>query len=223
MVLIVRAAQGKEGALRLFLAALLIFMALAGPAFAHKEHKKKPPQTTEQIMPVHGAPGAANPNAMHAQIGELMEPEGKGRSKMSTIERFVDWLGRMHPVLVHFPIAFFPAALITAVVGRRRPAFAAPVQFLVIAGGILAPLAALLGWFDRGFDFASDDWLLQFHRWLGTGIGVGALGLAVMAWRRPEANRSAGMIAGLGLITIAIVIQGWFGGAMVHGIDHMNW
>lgn len=31
------------------------------------------------------------------------------------------------------------------------------------------------------------------------------------------------MIFGLVAITVAIVVQGWYGGAMVHGIDHMNW
>ena len=48
-------------------------------------------------------------------------------------------LGRLHPVIVHFPIAFFPAALFTAIVGRSRPAFAAPVRFLILAGAIAAP------------------------------------------------------------------------------------
>jgi len=31
------------------------------------------------------------------------------------------------------------------------------------------------------------------------------------------------MMAGLTIITAAIIVQAWFGGAMVHGIDHMNW
>jgi hypothetical protein len=31
------------------------------------------------------------------------------------------------------------------------------------------------------------------------------------------------MLASLAIITAAIVVQGWFGGAMVHGIDHLNW
>ena len=25
------------------------------------------------------------------------------------------------------------------------------------------------------------------------------------------------------LLTAAIVVQGWYGSVMVHGIDHMNW
>jgi len=65
--------------------------------------------------------------------------------------------------------------------------------------------------------------MLQNHRWLGTGVGIGALGLAICAMRKPQRDRSVGMIAGLAIIKAAIVVQGWFGGALVHGMDHMNW
>lgn len=204
----------------------ILLVSVSAPATAHKEHKKKRP-VAEQVVQTGAQPGEpvamqGGPTAMHGRMGEMME-EKEDRSQMSMVERLLDWLGRLHPVIVHFPIAFFPAALFTAIVGRRRPAFATPVQFLVIAGGIIGPIAALLGWFDGGFDFATDDTLLQWHRWLGTAIGVGSLGLGIWAWRRPDANRGTGMIIGLTLITAAIVAQGWFGGAMVHGIDHMNW
>jgi uncharacterized membrane protein len=204
---------------------VLISLAVSTPALAHKKHKKKP--VAEQVVRPTAQPGEpvamrGGAAVMHGQMGELMG-EQEDRSQMSVGERLLDWLGRLHPMIVHFPIAFFPAALFTAVVGWRRPAFAVPVRFLVVAGGIVAPIAALLGWFDGGFDIASDDWLLQWHRWLGTGIGLGALTLGIWALRKPEAVRGSGMIAGLTLITAAIVVQGWFGGAMVHGLDHMNW
>lgn len=209
------------------LVAAILLVTFPSPAAAHKEHKKQSAVTekTEQpntsTSPSEAAQG--DPQAMHVTLGETMgDPVGRV-SQMSFTERLLDWLGRLHPIIVHFPIAFFPAALFTAVVGRRRPTFAAPVQFLVVAGGIVSPVAALLGWFDGGFDLGRDDWLLQSHRWLGTVIGIGALGLGIWSWRRPEANRSAGMIVGLALISTAIVTQGWFGGALVHGIDHMNW
>jgi len=204
-----------------------ILIAMASPALAHTDHKKKKEAAAQMVQPVAqlGAPAvtSADPTVMHSQMGEMMDDMKKDRSKMTSFERFLDWLGRLHPMIVHFPIAFFPAALFTAIVGRRRPAFAAPVQFMVVAGGIIAPIAAVLGWFDGGFDFATDDMLLQNHRWLGTGIGVGALGLAIWALRKPQQDRSIGMIVGLAIITAAIVVQGWFGGALVHGMDHMNW
>lgn len=209
-----------------FVVALAAAVAAATPALAHKEHKKKP-AVAEQVAQPGAQPNGpvamlGGPTAAHGQMGEAME-EKEDRSQMSTVERMLDWLGRLHPVIVHFPIAFFPAALFAAIIGRRRPAFAAPVQFLVIAGGTIAPIAALLGWFDGGFDPATDDWLLQFHRWLGTAVGLAALGLGIWAWRRPDSNCSTGMIVSLAITTAAIVVQGWFGGAMVHGVGHMNW
>ena len=208
---------------QILIATLACSLAFAAPASAHTDHKKKPAEAARIVAsPQQGAQGL-EAGANHAGMGEMMEEMAKDRSNMSTLERALDWLGRTHPVIVHFPIAFFPAALFTAFVGRRRPAFAKPVQFLVVAGGIIAPIAALFGWFGAGFDFATDDALLQVHRWLGTGIGIGALGLAIWALRKPEEDRGLGMILGLAAISAAIVVQGWYGGALVHGMAHMNW
>lgn len=197
-------------------------LVVASPAEAHTDHKKKE-AAAQIIQPGASAATITDPAIAHSQMGEMMNDMKKERAKMSRFERLLDWLGRLHPMIVHFPIAFFPTALFTAIAGRRRPAFAAPVQFMVVAGGIIAPIAAILGWFDGGFDYASDDMLLQNHRWLGTGIGVGALGLAIWALCKPEQDRSVGMIVGLAIISTAIVVQGWFGGALVHGMDHLNW
>jgi uncharacterized membrane protein len=210
----------------LFAALALLSLAISAPAVAHKEHKKK--QEAAHQVQQQASPGARTSEAMqggataaHGQMGEMMEGMDEDRSNMSFAERLLDWFGRLHPAIVHFPIAFFPAALFTAIVGRRRPAFATPVQFLVVAGGIVAPIAALLGWFDAMN--ADPDPLLSVHRWLGTAIGAGALALGIWAWRRPDQVRGTGMIAALAVITAAIVIQGWYGGAMVHGIEHINW
>jgi len=208
----------------MFAALAALLMVTAAPASAHTDHKKKPSaaQVAQPPSPA-GAPTAtgAGPSTMQSQMGDMMEEMKKDRSKMSRFERVLDWLGRLHPVIVHFPIAFFPAALFTAVVGRRRPAFAAPVQFMVVAGGIIAPIAAILGWL--GAMSADPDPLLTVHRWLGTAVGIGGFGLGLWAWLKPGQDRGTGMIVALSVITAAIVVQGWYGGALVHGMDHMNW
>ena len=203
---------------------LLLFVAAASamPAAAHKDHKKQEAAALAQAKANATSASMANPQAMHEGMSEKMTKE-PDRSNMGFVGRLLDWLGRTHPVIVHFPIAFFPAALFTAVVGRRRPGFATPVLFLVVAGGIITPISALLGWFNGGFSLSDTDPLMIAHRWLGTAIGAGGLVLGICAWRRPWEDRGAGMIAALTAMTIAIVVQGWFGGALVHGIDHMNW
>ncbi len=213
-------------------AAAVVLVSVTAPAAAHEEHRRqreaalkaeKMRQAQAVARPSAVGPTNADPATAHAQMGEMIDLSKVDRSTMGYPARLLDWLGRLHPIIVHFPIAFFPAAFFTAIVGRRRPAYAKPVQFLVVAGGIIAPIAAILGWFDGGFTLATDDRMLSVHRWLGTGIGVGALALAIWAIRKPEDDRGSGMIVGLGLMTVAIVVQGWFGGALVHGVDHMNW
>ncbi len=212
--------------------ALLIAIALAfalllasSPALAHKDHKKKQAEAAQLMQQGAqlGAPMTMNgkPAAMHSQGSEMMDgmDMGMDRSKMSLFERLFGWLGRLHPMVVHFPIAFFPAALLTAIAGRRKPAFAAPVQFLVVAGAIFAPIAAGAGWL-AGMS-ADPEPILAYHRWLGVAIAFAGAGLGVWAWRRPWEDRGAGMIIALTVMTIAIAVQGYLGAGLTHGMDHM--
>ena len=203
----------------LWLAALALGVS---PAGAHKKERHAPPAAAQQGS-VPGAAGATDAPMAGHDMSNMMEKMDADRAEMSTLERFGDWLGRLHPIVIHFPLAFFPAALFTAVVGRKRPAYAKPVQFLVVAGGLIAPVAMVLGWLTGGLTVTDTDPLLRVHRWLGTAIGLSGLALAIWAWKRPEDDRKPGMIAALAGITAAIVVQGWFGGALVHGIDHMDW
>lgn len=207
----------------ILLAAML--MLAATPALAHKDHKR-PPAEAAQIAEPSGQPAAAaetsgDAHDAHAHGDEVMDGMNMGmdRSKMSFAERLLDWFGRLHPLIVHFPIAFFPAALLTAIAGRKKPAFAAPVQFLVIAGAVLAPLAAAAGWL-AGMS-ADPEPILGYHRWLGISIALAGTGLGIWAWRRPWEDRGAGMILALTVMTIAIAVQGFLGAGLTHGMDHL--
>lgn len=201
----------------------------AAPAAAHEEHRRQREAALKAKAEALAAAKAETAGEQRARIApgpvdhDMMDMPAIDRSTMSPAKRLLDWIGRLHPIVVHFPIAFLPAAFFTALVGRKRPAFTAPVKFLVVAGGILAPISAVLGWIDGGFLLASDDWLVGAHRWLGTLIGAGAFGLAIWALRKPQQDRSPAMIAALGVMTVAIVIQGWLGGALTHGVAHLNW
>jgi uncharacterized membrane protein len=216
---------GPFRCLALLVAALIL---VTGSADAHEKHKHKGDQSVAaaqagvENVAASVAPAAAAESGREAMIiGH--EDEGEDRSKMSTGERLLDWLGRFHTIVIHFPLAFFPAALFTALVGRRHPAFAKPVQFLVVAGGVIAPIAAILGWLDGGLTFTDTDPLLRVHRWLGTIIGAAAVGLAIWAWKRPDEDRRPEMVWALAALTAALIVQGWYGGAIVHGASHMSW
>lgn len=212
----------------------VLFVGVSAPAFAHKKHKHKEQEAAAVVENSAGTAGqvrneTGTPDAQAEHPGAAVE-HGHGsamegmdmdmdRSNMPFLERLITWFGRLHPLIVHFPIAFFPAALFTAVVGRRRPAFSAPVQFLVVAGGIFAPIAAAAGWL-AGMT-ADPEPILAYHRWLGVVIGIAGAGLAVWAWKRPWEDRGAGMILALTAMTTAIAVQGFLGAAVTHGMDHL--
>ena len=208
-------------------ALLVLLAALSTPAVAHKGEKHESAQQTQ----VAGSPTGAAPAGSGAAAGQAMGGMDMGgmdgggmemnmdRSNMPFFQRLLDWFGRLHPFLVHFPIAFFPAALLTAIAGRRRPSFAAPVQFLVIAGALFAPFAAASGWL--GGMTADPEPILPYHRWLGVSVAIVGVGLGIWAWRRPWEDRGAGMILALTIMTIAILIQGFLGAGLTHGIQHL--
>ena len=210
-----------------FISALLLVVTMfAAPATAHKGHKKAPEaaqQAAQQAPPGTTAPSVAptsadHMNGMMADTDEMADMD-MDRSKLPFFERLYEWFGRLHPAIVHFPIAFFPAALFTAVVGRRRPAFSAPVQFLVVAGGIFAPIAAAAG-LIAGLS-ADPEPILTYHRWLGVAVGIAGAALGVWAWRRPWEDRGTGMILALTIMTLAIAVQGFWGAAITHGMEHL--
>ena len=201
-----------------------MLMGVSSPALAHKGHKQQQQAAAQQVNQQASGGSTTPTTATEAGDGQtkaIMDgmDMGMDRSQMSFFERLLDWFGRLHPAIVHFPIAFFPAALITAVVGRRRPAFAAPVQFLVVAGGIFAPIAAAAGWL-AGLG-GEPDQILIYHRWLGVAIGIVGAALGIWAWRRPWEDRGAGMILALTIMTVAIAVQGFLGAAVTHGVEHL--
>jgi uncharacterized membrane protein len=210
--------------LRRLAAAMVVVMALlfAPAALAHKGEKHGKVSTAQQVqVPGQGSAAPTAPTAVPAAAHGMMDGMDmeSDRSNMPFFQRLYEWMGRFHPMIVHFPIAFFPAALFTAIVGRRRPAFSAPVQFLVVAGGIFAPIAAAAGWLAG---MTSDpEPILTYHRWLGVAVGVGGAALGIWAWRRPWEDRGSGMILALTVMTIAIAVQGFLGAGITHGIEHL--
>jgi len=202
--------------LHLLAAAILL---LSAPGYAHEEHRRN-----EQAQAVSAATGEPAQRTAMTAPGAPGEGERVGREvPRSTGERLIDWLGRLHPLIVHFPLALIPTAFLALLLGRRRLGLLEGARFLLLLGGASAVVAMLLGWFDAGFVLFDGRELILAHRWLGTAIGLALLGVTVWAWRRPESISRRPMLLTVGTITAALVAQGWLGGALVHGVDHLAW
>lgn len=200
------------------LVAGLAALALAAPAAAHKGDS----HGTEQSAPT----GAAVEHPMSQRVHEAVKDDLarlEAEASRPWHQRLLDWIGRLHPFAVHFPIALFPVAWVALILGRRRGDSQPLVRAIVVVAGASAVLAAGLGWLDAGFLLADADPVLLWHRWIGTGLGVAGAAAAILAWRRPAAARSAVLTWSLGAVTAVLMVQGWLGGALVHGIDHLAW
>jgi len=132
----------------------------------------------------------------------------------------LQFLGRLHPALVHFPIALLLVAVLAELV-RRRADGPSETAFFCLALGTLGALAAVL----TGLLFAAHDppgahALLERHRWSGIGTAAAACATLVSAWRwrrTGAATLAAPTRLGLVLTAALVGLSGHLGGSMVYG------
>ena len=206
---------------------LLLASSWSAPTEAHKDHAKKEAEKARQLKQAQAQPQARTVNhpmspEVHEAVKDDLERLEAERPE-SWAARSADWVGRLHPLAVHFPLALFPISWVALMLGRRRGDAEPLIRSAIIVAGAAAAVAAALGWINGGFSLADADPLLLWHRWLGTGLGLAGAAVALCTWRHRSAAHSRSMVWVLGAITAVLLAQGWLGGALVHGADHLNW
>ncbi len=139
-------------------------------------------------------------------------------------------LARVHPIIVHFPVAGIPLALLgflAWLVSRRQIFAAADVPPLVLAA--TATIAAVITGNTAHGSMRSASSLhdyVHWHQYFGTAVMILALVLtALRLWRwntltGPWLPVYAG---GLGLASLLVGLTGYLGGSLVYGPDHLAW
>ena len=128
-------------------------------------------------------------------------------------------LQNLHPATIHFPIALMLFAALLETLGVFRPSLKndSTVNVLVVGGAASAMIAALLGWYHTGLSLGG-DLVMHYHRWLGTGLAFLCLPLAWIAYRH---ERRGLLRFGLLAVAIGLTVQGYLGGELAHGPDHL--
>jgi uncharacterized membrane protein len=205
-----------------FFAVLLLVVVVAfttTPGVAHKDHNEAAGAQASKAELV--TPRVNTPGAMHEMMedhAEAMEAEAPG----SFAGRVMSWVGRTHPFAVHFPIALFPVALVALLLARRKGETVELIRALIVVAGAGSVIAAVLGWFTGGFVLIDTDWVHLWHRWIGTTVAVMGAGVGVWAFKHRNSVGGRTMVVALTVITVLLLIQGWLGASLVHGIDHMS-
>lgn len=209
-----------------FLASLLLTLAVimsVNTAHAHEAHRKDMSDAEMAQMkqvPEQSHGGAADLG--NVRMSEYSHSEMMAEHSEDAAFSLTDFLGGLHPALVHFPIALFLAAALAELILWARPAsgLEPTVRFLVYTGAMGGILAALLGWLAAGFRMSDRSEMLGLHRWTGTGIALAGGVAAIIIYRaKPDRNLIRLLLAGL---VIAILFQGYWGAEMSLGPNHMN-
>ena len=185
------------------------------PGVAHKDHEE---QASKAEV---AGPQVTTPGAMHEMMEEHAEAMEEEAQKTFP-QRLMSWVGRTHPFAVHFPIALFPVALVALILARRRGETVELIRALIIVAGAASVIAGVLGWFTGGFVLLDTDWVHLWHRWIGTTLAVMGASVAIWALRHRGSVYGRKMVLSLSVITVFLLVQGWLGAALVHGMDHMR-
>jgi uncharacterized membrane protein len=130
-------------------------------------------------------------------------------------------IGRLHPVLVHFPIALIVAAFgceLVSVAMHLREWHVAAVANLRI-GAVFAVASAIAGWIFAWSPMVDMSPSLEWHRWVGACATLAAVGAVLSAHLSADrSSHSTWLYRGaLGTAAVLVGVTGHLGGVLVWG------
>lgn len=134
------------------------------------------------------------------------------------------FIGRLHPLLIHFPIALVLAAAAAeamAIVANERWHTVAVGQ--VRAAAVFAVVAAIAGWRMATASGMETSTVLEWHRWVGT-MGAAATVAAALATTCGDGRSRVLSIYRVVLFAAAALVgaAGHLGGVLVWGADFLR-
>lgn len=134
------------------------------------------------------------------------------------------FLGRLHPMIVHFPISLilFAAFLELLTIGKPNSILKPSVNLMLKAGIISAFLSVLLGLLLAGNEDISGD-LLDRHRLTGILTGIGSLLILIFLHLSKNQKRFLKWFrASLFLTSLSVIITGHLGASLTHGENYFT-
>ena len=137
----------------------------------------------------------------------------------------MSFIGKFHPLLVHFPIALVltAAAAELVVIATQRHAWRTVAVTNIRAGAVVGVVTAIAGWLFASSPGIDATAALEWHRWLGLAGATGAIGAALLSSRLHVSSRSALVYRFTLFVTALLVaITGHLGGTLVWGASFLR-
>ncbi len=141
-------------------------------------------------------------------------------ASLNLTSKWVPFLGRFHPVLLHVPIGLFAAVVLLELFVFVRPISRIPekIHFLLIACFYITALTAVFGIF-LSWEGGYESGAVNFHKWGGvvTTYLIFLLDLSLKTRRSHEEKLPTVYLGGLIATILVMTITGHQGGSITHG------
>ncbi len=132
---------------------------------------------------------------------------------------FAQFIGRLHPLLVHLPIGILLLALLFELLSRREQnrAIQTAIPFVLLVGAIAAVFSCLSGWLlSQNGEYENE--LTSRHQW--SGIAVATLSLSAF-WLKTRQHNTAYFFVSM-LLLPGILLTGHWGITLTHGEGYLT-
>jgi uncharacterized membrane protein len=136
------------------------------------------------------------------------------------IPQWLQPLGRMHPLLLHFPIVLLLVSIVmelfrTKIREENQEFFQLITNRIMLSGIILAALTVIMGIFLSAEDSYEGGDVLSWHKW--TGVSIFFLASLIYISKGSTWYKDTIAKAGAFILAFTIVLAGHFGAILTHG------
>nr|WKN36517.1 hypothetical protein K4G66_29585 [Tunicatimonas sp. TK19036] len=142
------------------------------------------------------------------------------------VSDWVYFLGRFHPLIIHFPIVLIGLLLLLEALNTfNLITFTSPIRWLMLGMAMLSSLTAiLLGYllYQTG-EYTGD--VMQVHLWAGIGVAIGTLWLGFLLLQslaHPSIRYQQAYLVVLLATNGVLVFASHQGGSLTHGTDYLT-
>uniref|UniRef100_UPI0025B96052 c-type cytochrome domain-containing protein n=1 Tax=Maribacter sp. TaxID=1897614 RepID=UPI0025B96052 len=143
---------------------------------------------------------------------------------METSNWILQLLGRLHPLLVHFPIGLLVVSFVLELLTLKgkRNSLREGIKFMVYIGAFFAILSAIVGWLLKTQeDYAGN--LVDNHQYTGIATAVLALATALILNYSLRKSKKLTLYRSIFTITIVLLsVAGHLGANLTHGEDYLT-
>jgi uncharacterized membrane protein/mono/diheme cytochrome c family protein len=135
-------------------------------------------------------------------------------------EHMIEFIGRLHPVLVHLPIGIFVVALLMDLMSRKsRFNYLEQVLTFVYSVGVLGGILSLISGYYLSLEEGNSSESISLHKWVA--IATTLLFAGYTLFRTRFTGSKLLHLASLLVLLAAIIGTGHLGGSLTHGEHYL--